>query len=322
MANLNMKIIWMIVFAGIITSCELHEFNEPGLLVPLTVTEDPTLPSILINGTLLHAETYGHPDSTMLVMLHGGPGSDYRSLLKNSAFSNDGYFVVFYDQIGSGLSERQNANVFTTQIFIDELNAVIEHYRSSPTQKVVLVGQSWGAMLATAYVNNFPNKIVGLILTEPGGFTWKDTKDYINRSQTLELFGEGTNDYVYLDQFLTSNDHNVLDYKAMLLMAAAKVGNAGIPPFWRKGAICTNASIEYVIENPFDFTTNLNNYNIKVLFGYSELNSAYGKTHAELVSSAYPNVELVEFIGTGHSIPYFGWEEYYQASLIYLNEVL
>ncbi|MCK9560220.1 MAG: alpha/beta hydrolase [Candidatus Marinimicrobia bacterium] len=319
-----MKIIWIIIIAGIINSCEFHEFNEHSLLVPLTVTEDPTLPSISINGTLLHSETYGNPDSTMLVMLHGGPGSDFRSLLKNSAFADDGYFVVFYDQIGSGLSERKNADVFTYKVFIDELDAVIKYYRSSPTQKVVLVGQSWGAILATAYVNDFPDKIAGLILTEPGGFTWQHTKDYINRSQSLELFGEGTNDYVYLDQFLiTSDDHNVLDYKAMLRMAAdTKVGNAEIPPFWRKGAVCSSASFEYVKNNPFDFTTNLNNYTTKVLFGYSELNSAYGKAHAELVSSAFPNVELIEFKGTGHSIPYFGWEEYYQASLIYLTEIL
>lgn len=317
------KIIWLLVLTGILSSCELKEFDEPGLLVPLTVTEDSTLPSISINGRLVHAETYGNPDSTMLVMLHGGPGGDYRSLLKNSAFSDEGYFVVFYDQIGSGLSERQNADFFTTQAFIDELDAIIEHYRSSATQKVVLVGQSWGAMLATAYVNDFPDKISGLILTEPGGFTWQDTKDYINRSQNLDLFGERTNDYVYLDQFLTGNDHNVLDYKATLGIAADKnVGNAGVPPFWRKGAICSSASFEYVKENQFDFTTNLSNYKTKVLFGYSELNSSYGKEHAEHVSSAFPNVQLIEFMGTGHSIPYYGWEEYYQASLTFLKEVL
>jgi len=306
-----------------LTSCEIHDFNESGRLVPLTVDEDLSLPSISINGTLLHAETYGNPDSTMLVMLHGGPGSDYRSLLKNKAFSDDGYFVVFYDQRGSGLSKRHNSSDFTIQVFIDDLDAVIQHYRTSPTQKIVLVGQSWGAMLATAYVNDYPDRISGLILTEPGGFTWKDTKDYINRSQSIELFAEGTNDYVYLDQFLTGHDHAVLDYKAMLGTAAdTKVGNAGHTPFWRKGAVCASASFQYAKSNPFDFTSNLSNYQTKVLFGYSELNHAYGKTHAELVSSAFPNVQLVEFKNTGHSIPYFDWEDYHEMALVYLKEIL
>jgi proline iminopeptidase len=33
-----------------ITGCE-KDINEPGNLVPKTVDQDPTLPSILVNGT-------------------------------------------------------------------------------------------------------------------------------------------------------------------------------------------------------------------------------------------------------------------------------
>ncbi|MDR1632533.1 MAG: alpha/beta hydrolase [Dysgonamonadaceae bacterium] len=313
----------LILLLGLTSSCEKNKFDDPGVLVPLTVDENPSLSSISVNGTLLHAETFGNPDSTMLVMLHGGPGGDYRSLLKNKAFADNGYFVVFYDQRGSGLSQRHNSEVFTTQIFIDDLNAVIEYYRTSPSQKIALVGQSWGAMLATGYVNQYPEKIAGLILTEPGGFTWETTNEYIKRSQKLELFAEGTNDYVYLDQFLTGSDHRTLDYKAALGSAADQhVGNASIVPFWRKGAICSDASFQYVKSNSFDFTTNLNAYTTKVFFGYSELNTAYGKAHAELVSSAFPNVKLIEFKNTGHAIPYYGWNDYYITALNYLDEIL
>lgn len=318
----NVRIV-LISLLALLNSCEKYDFDESGVAVPQTVDQDPSLPSILINGALLHSETYGNPDSTMLLMLHGGPGSDYRSLLKNAALADEGYYVVFYDQRGSGLSERQNSDVFTTQMFIDDLHAVIEHYQTTPNQKIVLIGQSWGAMLAAGYVNQYPDEISGLVLTEPGGLTWEDTKSYVDRSQSLELFGEGTNDYVYLDQFLTADDHATLDYKSMLGTAAdTQVGNASVPPFWRKGAICSSASFEYVKSNPFDFTTNLGEFETEILFGYSEFNSAYGRSHAELVSSAFTNVKLIEFKGTGHSIPYFGWESYSQEILTYLNEIL
>ncbi|MDL1892501.1 alpha/beta hydrolase, partial [Sphingobacteriales bacterium CHB3] len=56
-------------------------------MVPLTVDQDPSLPSISVNGTQLHAETYGNPNDPMIVVLHGGPGSDYRSLLNCSKFA-------------------------------------------------------------------------------------------------------------------------------------------------------------------------------------------------------------------------------------------
>ena len=313
-----------IVFA-LFHSCETNEFSEPGLLVPLTVTEDPSLPAIFVNNTLLHSEAFGDPIDPMIVVIHGGPGSDYRSMLNCKKFTQDGYYVVFYDQRGSGLSQRHDADIYTTQIFIDDLKAVIEYYHQDEEQKIILMGHSWGAMLATAYVNNFPEQISGVVMMEPGGFTWKDTEDYITRSRGINLFGENTNDVVYLDQFLTADDHNKLDYIAASSYAdfleGNKIGNVGPNPYWRSGAVCFNASLDYVIDHPFDFTTNLSQYTTKVLFAYSELSEAYGKEHAVLVSSAYPNVQLVEIAGTGHEIPYFGWENFYPIALNYLQEI-
>lgn len=308
------------------TSCDTQELSQPGALVPRTVDEDSTLPSIFVNGALLHAQTFGNPNDPMIVVIHGGPGVDYRNLLNCSALANDGFFVIFYDQRGSGLSQRFDANIYTVQLFIDDLDAVIQHYRKSPTQKVMLMGHSWGAMLATAYVNEYPDRISGLVLMEPGGLTWDDTKAYSSRLRVLEPFGEATNDFLYQDQFLTGDDHITLDYKATLALAldfakGNKAGNAGPFPYWRPGAVCNMAANKYAEEHSFDFTTHLQQYETKVLFAYSELNQAYGKAHAEKVSAAFPNVQLVEIKGTGHEIPYFGWDNFYPIAKAYLNQI-
>jgi len=71
-----------------------------------------------------------------------------------------------------------------------------------------------------------------------------------------------------------------------------------------------------------DFTKNLNQYNQRVLFAYSELNTAYGKQHAELVSAPLSLVDLVEIKGCGHEIPEFGWENYYTEIKKYLTKML
>jgi proline iminopeptidase len=55
--------------------------TDPGNLVPRTVDQDPSLPSIIVNGTQLHTEAFGNPADPMVVFLHGGPGSDYRNAL-------------------------------------------------------------------------------------------------------------------------------------------------------------------------------------------------------------------------------------------------
>ncbi len=308
-------------------ACDILEPEEPGLLVPRTVDEDSSLPSIFVNGTQLHSETFGNPNDPMIVVLHGGPGGDYRGLLNCSRFSEDGFFVVFYDQRGSGLSKRHNRESYTSiQVFIDDLDAVIKYYRQRVDQKVILMGHSWGGMLATAYINQYPEAVSGVVLMEPGGLTWHDTEEYINRLKALTLFDETSNDYVYLDQIITGHDHNTLDYKAALTAAANsskgnREGNAGPTPFWRHGAVCNVAAFEIARNYGFDFTTNLGQYTTKVLFLYSELSVAYGQAYALRVSSAYPNVQLVEVTGTGHEIPYFGWDRFYPVAKAYLDTI-
>ena len=149
--------------------------NEPGNLVPLTVDQDPGLPSITVNGVMLHSEAYGHPDSTIIVCIHGGPGGDYRYMLNLKDLADYGYRVVFYDQIGSGLSERFPKSSYTSlgtgalDMIYDELSGVIAHYRTHPNQKVFLIGHSWGAMLATAYAGKYPNAIQGLAIAGTRG---------------------------------------------------------------------------------------------------------------------------------------------------------
>ena len=173
-----------------LASCsDLADPAQPGSLVPRTVDEDSSLPSLQVNGTLLHVETFGDPADPIIIMIHGGPGGDYRSLLKAKAFANDGFFVVFYDQRGTGLSQRVDASDFEdVQIMIDDLDALIHHFRMSEDQKVFLVGHSWGAMLATGYINQHPEKVDGAVLAEPGGFTWDQVEEYLSQSNHIDFF--------------------------------------------------------------------------------------------------------------------------------------
>lgn len=299
--------------------------SDDGVLVPLTVMEDSSLPYISVGGVRLHSETIGNPEDPIILVIHGGPGADYRSQLNFKELAKDNFYVVFYDQRGSGLSERLDKSGFpNVQVYIDELGGVIDHYRKDQDQKVVLAGHSWGAMLATAYINQFPDKIDGAILAEPGGFTWEQTEAYISRSRKLELFGETTNDFLYGDQFLTASDHNTLDYKMALSTAGdVTTGDLLPPPYWRYGAVCSNTSIQLAMDHPeqLDFTKNLNEYDLKILFAYSEHNEAYGLDHAIEVSGHLSNAELVEIKGCGHEIPEFGWDNYYPVMKDYLIEM-
>jgi proline iminopeptidase len=304
--------------------------NEEGNLVPKTVEFDQTLPSVSVNGTKLHAEAFGNPDSALIIVLHGGPGADYRSLLNCKEFANKGYRVIFYDQRGSGLSKRHPKNSYSLQLMYDDLTGIINYYRKTSTQKVFLLGHSWGAILATGYINKYPIAVNGAILAEPGGLIYEDIEAYLKRARDISPAGELFNDVSYPDQFLTGkeDEHAVVDYKYALAAVAdgAKgnpTGNEGTPPFWRFGKIVADAFTEIGDRDKPSFITNIGQFTTKVLFVYSENNKAYGLQHAQKVSSAFSNVQLFKVNGAGHDLLAFqtGWNNFYPVALSYLNSL-
>ncbi|MBV9987601.1 MAG: alpha/beta hydrolase [Chitinophagaceae bacterium] len=324
----KLMIVVLAIFTGLaFTGCEKElKSEEPGMLVPKTVDEDPSLPSITINGTQLHAETFGNPDSAMVVFLHGGPGGDYRSALQVKQLAANGYYVVFYDQRGAGLSKRQDKDRYSIDMMLDDLAGVIQHYRRSPAQKIFLFGHSWGAILATAYINAHPTAVNGVILAEPSGLTWNELKEYGRKTRTLELFSEAANDVVYRDQFLTAkeNEHALLDYKLALNSAFEyAAGNAegveGPWPFWRFGAVSLKALSDIGERDGMNVTVNLSQFHAKALFLYGEYNKAYGLTTAEHQAQYFSSSQITKIAGTGHEMIYFRWDLVYPAVLTYLN---
>jgi proline iminopeptidase len=333
---MNLKRLFLATAIAIIPLFFVHctkerSIKEAGYLVPKTVDQDPSLPAITINGAKLHAEAFGHPDSSLLIILHGGPGSDYRYLLNCKAFADKGYRVVFYDQRGSGLSQRFPQKSYTSlQVLYDELSGVIAYYRKSPNQKVFLLGHSWGGILGTGYINQYPKAINGIIIGEAGGFKWADIKDYVSRLFFYKITSEATNDITYQDQFITGNenDHAILDYKFALSEAAEEssenpIGNEGKLPFWRFGAVINASLPKLGEETNIDLRDNLNQYDTKVLFLYSQNNRAYGLEYAQKVSSAYKNVQLFKVEGAGHDFLTFptGWNNSFPVMLHYLKSI-
>lgn len=99
-----------------------------------------------------------------LVVAHGGPGCthDYVDSFKDLA--EHGWPVVHYDQLGNGRSTHLRGidpGFWTVVLFLDELNNLLRHLGIA---EYVLLGQSWGGMLAAEHGVRQPVGLRGLII--------------------------------------------------------------------------------------------------------------------------------------------------------------
>lgn len=299
--------------ALLFVSCTEERFiDQPGNLVAKTVDQDAGLPAISVNGAKLHAEAFGQPDNPLVVVIHGGPGGDYRDLLNCKDLAEHGYRVVFYDQRGSGLSQRFPEKSYTAlgnqaiDLMYDDLSGVIAHYRTSPSQKVFLLGHSWGGILATGYAGKHPNAIQGLVVGEPGGLTWDDIMTFVSKSRSFNLWSESQNNVSYIDQFISGKEdqHEILDHKLALQSAKDEItGEDNTTPgsFWRPGAVINTALFKVGRTYKPDFTVGLSRFNTPVLFLYSNQNKAYQQAWAQRVAGAFQSADLFQVTGVGHS---------------------
>lgn len=103
---------------------------------------------LLFHGHRVWHRIVGLPEAQghlPLVVLHSGPGmpSDYLEPLVSLA---EGRRVIFYDQLGCGLSDHPyDPELWTIDLFVEELSVV---RRTLGLNHVHLLGHGWGGMLA------------------------------------------------------------------------------------------------------------------------------------------------------------------------------
>jgi proline iminopeptidase len=274
-------------------------------LVPRTVDDDGALPALEISGTRLHLETFGNPADPVVITLHGGPGADYRSLLPLRALADEGYFVVFWDQRSAGLSSRQQCDGITPDAYLRDLEAIVDRFARSGTDRVSFIGHSWGAMYATWYVNEHPERVGAMVLAEPGGFTRAELDAYLDRwLGSASLTGEPLNDAAFLGRMMTTDDQERLDYqvaqRAPIVEESLGQDTVHPEPFWRYGALASECLIDSA--RAFDWTTDLSRYTREVLFLHGARNTVHTLEHQTALAAHYPHARVVTLEGVGHDI--------------------
>jgi proline iminopeptidase len=94
-------------------------------------------------------------------LIHGGPGVDHSSY--KPLFSNltDLLQLVYFDHRGQGRSARGNPATYTLDNNVADLEELRDYLG---LEKIVLIGSSYGGMVALTYATRYPHRVQALIV--------------------------------------------------------------------------------------------------------------------------------------------------------------
>lgn len=302
--------------------------------VPETVAQDSSLPSISIDGYTYHAETYGDPANPVVIILHGGPGGDYRSILALQALTDE-YHVVFFDQRGSGLSPRVDPEEITLESAIADVDSFVEYFGKG--EKVNIVGHSWGAMLASAYLGLYPQKVDHVVLAEPGFLNSEFAKEwaegtqmhfssgliyYFLKTKFEALHVNGPDGYASDDYF----GHQINLYQGSDHPQASYYCEGDKPDenvSWRFGTAAGNAMSQQAVDTDGNFDINLaegvEQFEHTVLFMTGDCQQLIGAEYQSRQMKLFPNAELAVIPDAGHEMFFENPEASVEVVRAYLN---
>lgn len=114
-----------------------------------------------------------------VVFVGGGPGEEDVADTSQTRFfgqlSRLGYSVYFYDQLGSGLSQRlANPAGYTLARQVADLDAIRQRIGA---RQVILLGSSWGGSLVASYLASHPRDVAKAVFTSPAPISYAQWPD-------------------------------------------------------------------------------------------------------------------------------------------------
>ncbi len=154
------------------------------LYPPITPYDSGLLP--MDSGHSVYWEVCGNPRGLPVLFLHGGPGG---GCSENSRrfFDPARYRIILFDQRGCGRSTPAGSLIANTTAHL--LDDIEQLRKALSISRWILFGGSWGAALALAYAQQYPDRVSSIVLRAV--FTARQSElDWLYRSGASHLFPE------------------------------------------------------------------------------------------------------------------------------------
>ena len=117
-----------------------------------------------VNGIEQYVQIRGENiENPVMIFIHGGPASPmgYISTYYQRELESD-FTIINYDQRGCGRTYFANNNSREANIdmLISDLDGIVEYANTRfGNDKVIIVGHSWGTVIGSIYIQNYPEKV-------------------------------------------------------------------------------------------------------------------------------------------------------------------
>lgn len=124
----------------------------------------------LASGVKIYYKSFGK--GIPILLINGGPGGNSEGFGYIAGLLADKYQVIIFDQRGTGKSTlpRLDSTTITMDFMVQDIEALRKHLGIASW---VVMGQSFGGMLAGYYACHYPQAIKGLIFSASGGLDLK-----------------------------------------------------------------------------------------------------------------------------------------------------
>jgi proline iminopeptidase len=176
---------------------------------------------MVANAENLHIKTFGNSKNKPIIFLHGGPGYNCANFEATTAqqLSDNGFFIIVYDRRGEGRSVDSNAK-YTFKETFNDLNTIYQKYGIN---KAILIGHSFGGVVAALFAETNPQKVESIFLVGAPVSLQSTFTNIISKSKKLYQSSNDTINLNYILQ-LEKMDTSSLEYSSYCFMHAMKNG--------------------------------------------------------------------------------------------------
>lgn len=272
--------------------------------------------TITSGNSKLHYKTFG--TGKPLLIINGGPGMNCEGFgTVAEEISRFGYQTIIYDQRGTGKSTVDDANSKT--VTMDLMVQDMENLRKYLNIKTwVVLGHSFGGIMATYYATLHPETIDKLIFSSSGGVNLK-FRNYVSNRIGNNLTASEKDSLGFYQQKRNSGDNSQkTTEKRAHFLAKAYVYNKEKSTSIAHRMTQTNYAINALVYQnldkiQFDCTNSFQNFNKPVLVLQGK-NDIITTETAKEIADAFPNSKLVLMDNCAH----YGWLD---APTIYFDSI-